>query len=411
MKKLLFFKILIIALVCSMLNNCASNETNSAFVNEKKVEYAFYNPKVNTFNNEERKIVFNSDLLKTEEMNFIKNGIVKDLLGKSFNQLEGISVYYDNAILNQHVKFNDYNILGIIIYELDNGGLMRHHFFVKNTQNKYEQKLSLLESRMSTTSQVFLVYKFFPEIYKTSTIGISTLSNVNLDCLKVSKQKNEFDLFRAANTFQNIQLNNTVYRTDDEDNFFRGVACMSCEEGGNGICVANRYCDPVDGGGNPDETITDPDDGAICDEKQGRYTAFSEGILTKTVAESLFDLALHRRLRDNLMVHYNIGEKYIEYYYAIAGFLQKEDYQLQTLYKIIATLPNFNSSVEKLLDQNYNGSDIIITESLKNDMFSIIADLKTVSNNADFQYILNDLENDLNAIKNKTKEQLLDELH
>ena len=44
-------------------------------------------------------------------------------------------------------------------------------------------------------------------------------------------------------------------------------------------------------------------------------------------------------------------------------------------------------------------------------MFAIIADLKTVSNNPDFQYILNDLENDLNAIKNKTKAQVLNELN
>ena len=57
------------------------------------------------------------------------------------------------------------------------------------------------------------------------------------------------------------------------------------------------------------------------------------------------------------------------------------------------------------------GNRIIITESLKNDIFAIITDLKLISNNEDYQYILTDLENDLNLIKNKTKDQLLDELH
>ena len=64
---------------------------------------------------------------------------------------------------------------------------------------------------------------------------------------------------------------------------------------------------------------------------------------------------------------------------------------------------------KELLAQLCN--QIIITESLKNDIFAIVADLKLISSNEDYQYILTDLENDLNLIKNKTKDQLLDELH
>ena len=397
MKKLLFFKIFIIALVCSMLNNCASNETNSAFVDEKKVEYAFYNPKVNTFNNEERKIVFNSDLLKTEEMDFIKTGIAKDLLDKSFNQLAGISVFYDNAILNQHVKFNNDNILGIIIYELNTDGLMRHRFFLKDAQNKYEEKLSLLENMMSTTNQEFLVYKIFPDMYKTNPIGISTLRDVNLDTQKILEQRNEFNLFRVVETFKIIKIDESVvYRSDTENAIFGGTVCVNCYEGGDGVCDSNLYCIPEEKG---------------CDDEEQEISAAERGILTPTVSSSLFDLNLHRRLRDNLMKQYNIGEKYIEYYYAISGYLQKYDYQLTTLTKIISTLPEFNNSVEKLLDQAYSGNDIIITESLKNDMFIIIAELKNISDNNDYQYILNDLENDINTIKNKTKAELLNELN
>lgn len=397
MKKLSFFKIFIIALVSSMLSNCASNESNSTFVNEKKVEYSFYNPKVNTFNNEERKIVFNSDLLKTEEMNFIKNGIAKDLLDKSFNQLAGISVFYDNAILNQHVKFNNNNILGIIIYELGNDGLMRHRFFLKDAQNKYEEKVSLLENMMSTTNQEFLVYKFFPDMYKTNTIGISTLRDVNLDTQKILEQKNEFNLFRVVETFKTVKLHdNVVYRNGGDNEMFGGAVCENCAEGGNGVCDSGLYCNPVERG---------------CDGEEQEISAAERGILTPTASSTLFNLNLHRSLRDNLMSQYNIGEKYIEYYYAISGYLQKYDYQLTTLTKIISTLPEFNSSIEKLLDQNYNGNDIIITESLKNDMFVIIAELKNVSNNSDYLFILNDLENDLNTIKNKTKAQVLYELN
>jgi hypothetical protein len=111
------------------------------------------------------------------------------------------------------------------------------------------------------------------------------------------------------------------------------------------------------------------------------------------------------------MVNYNIGEKYIEYYYAISGFLLKEDYQTTTLLKLISTLPDFNSAVEKLIDQTNNGTEIIITENLKNDLFIIIDDLQIISNNSDYQTILNELKSDLTFLQNKTKDQILNELN
>jgi len=200
-------------------------------------------------------------------------------------------------------------------------------------------------------------------------------------------------------------------RNDEGDSFFRGVLCENCWETWEGVCNSGVYCSNDDGGSGQDEHIDDGDGGSICESKERRHKAFSSGVLSQTVSESLFNLSLHRRLRDNLMKNYNIGEKYIQYYYAISGFLQRQDYQTQTLLKMISTLPEFNNSIEKLIDQTNNGNEIIITESLKNDIFAIITDLKLISNNEDYQYILTDLENDINSIKNKTKDQLLDELH
>jgi hypothetical protein len=411
MKKLFLKKCLLAVLIITFFSNCANKETQEDTLNRKKIEYYFYNPRVNPINNEERKIVFNVDLLKTQEMEFLKNTILKDILDKDFNKLAGVSIYYDNAVLNKNVQFSNENILGIIVYEIDNNGLMRNRFYTKISNNNYEEKFSLLESMMSTTNQVFLVYKFFPEIYKNTTIGISTLRDVNLDSEKILKQKNEFDLYRVANTFQNIKIqdSNSVLRSDEEEVFFRGEYCVNCQETWQGICDAGLYCNNDDSG--QDEHIDDGDGGSICEAKERRHKAFSSGVLSQTVSESLFDLSLHRRLRDNLMRNYNIGEKYIQYYYAISGFLQRQDYQPETLLKMISTLPEFNNSVEKLIEQTNNGNQIIINESLKNDMFAIIADLKMISNNEDYQFILNDLENDLNLIKNKTKDQILNELH
>jgi hypothetical protein len=320
------------------------------------------------------------------------------LLKQRFNKLAGISVYYDNAILNKHISFNNENILGIIIYDLDSKGIMKHRFFYKKNSNNYEEKLSLLENMMSTTNQEFIVYKFFPEIYKNKTIGISTLRDINLDVNKILEQKNEFDLYRVVETFKSIKIeNNNVYRSlTEQEAIFRGSACENCAETGNGSCDSNLYC-------NPDEKR--------CSDKDNELSVAERSILSPTVANNLFNLDLHRRLRDNLMVNYNIGEKYIEYYYAISGFLLKEDYQTTTLLKLISTLPDFNSAVEKLIDQTNNGTEIIITENLKNDLFIIIDDLQIISNNSDYQTILNELKSDLTFLQNKTKDQILNELN
>lgn len=245
-------------------------------------------------------------------MAFLKNVIVKNLIGKDFHKLAGVSVYYNNAVLNQNVKFTNENILGIIVYELDKNDLMRHRFYIKNAENKYEEKLSLLENMMSTTNQEFIVYKFFPDIYKTSMIGISTLRDVNLNSEKLLGQRNEFDLFRVVETYKRVNFNNiTLYRSDEEGVLFRGTACVNCAEGWDGVCDSGLYCNPEEGG---------------CEDKDVSIDAAERGILTPAASSTLFNLDLHRNLRDNLMKQYIIGEKHIAYYYAISGYLQTNDY-------------------------------------------------------------------------------------
>ncbi|WP_395042716.1 hypothetical protein [Flavobacterium sp.] len=133
-------------------------------------------------------------------------------------------------------------------------------------------------------------------------------------------------------------------------------------------------------------------------------------IISQSSADIIFNEQLYYDLRDNLMANYDIGEKYIDYYYALSAYVQKTDYNVVTLYKMISTLPELNTSLEKLMS-NSNNNEVIITEQLKNDMLSIINDLKQVSNNSDYQTILNQLENDIILLSNKTKVNLVNDLH
>ena len=101
MKRLFFNRVLVFVSILFLCTNCTNKENLGENVNPKKIEDAFYNPKVNTFDNEERKIVFNSDLLTTEEMNFIKNGIAKNILNKDFNKLaESLCIMIMQFLIN-----------------------------------------------------------------------------------------------------------------------------------------------------------------------------------------------------------------------------------------------------------------------------------------------------------------------
>ena len=74
---------------------------------------------------------------------------------------------------------------------------------------------------------------------------------------------------------------------------------------------------------------------------------------------------------------------------------------------MVETLPSFNQSINKLLDDNTNGSEILLTQELSNDVVSILNDIKEISDNPDFQYIIDDFKNDVNLLTDKSKTDLV----
>lgn len=85
---------------------------------------------------------------------------------------------------------------------------MKSRVFIKNSNNEFKQKISLLENRMSTINQKFIVFKFFPNLYKIKTVGINTLLDKNHDRQKIHKQRNEFDMYRVVELMKMQNLEN-----------------------------------------------------------------------------------------------------------------------------------------------------------------------------------------------------------
>jgi hypothetical protein len=387
MKKTISLFLLIISITA-----CNHNDSISR-IDEKKLNEAFLNPSLNKTFNEKYNVTFNSNFLNNEEIEYLKKNKISEFTEENFNRLRGFTIYYDNSSVTENKSINKSNVIALSIYEFDNENEIVHRFYLKKNQT-FEEKFSLKENVMNTSNQVFLLSYYFPKEFKEKNIGINNFCDINeASNDKNRTQRNEFNLFKvvAINKIKSQLLkNNTLSRVADPKD-----ECVSCQETGKGVCDSGLYCN----GETP-----------ICEQEDEQEDMVERGIISQSSADILFNKQLYYDLRDDLMSQYNIGEKYIDYYYAISGFLQKSDYNITTLYKMMTTLPEFNDSIEKLLNNTTSSSEIIIDTQLKNDMLSIVNDLKAVSQNNDYQTILTELENDIILISNKSKSTLLNEL-
>ncbi|MDC9721240.1 MAG: hypothetical protein PSN34_00520 [Urechidicola sp.] len=76
---------------------------------------------------------------------------------------------------------------------------------------------------------------------------------------------------------------------------------------------------------------------------------------------------------------------------------------------IFSIIPSVDIALDKLL----NGTDpnaIIVDVSLKNEIITLLNNVKSKSNNIDFQFILNDIIAEINTISGKTKNEIINEL-
>jgi len=171
--------------------------------------------------------------------------------------------------------------------------------------------------------------------------------------------------------------------------------CRSgCSETGTGTCDGGWYCDNSNGD-------------SFCESESSQQQSIELSLVPKVEAETLFNLSLERQLRDEFLNNNSLGQKHINYYYAISEFVLNSDYNVSTFIKMIEVFPSLNQSINKLLDGDYFETDILITQQLNSDLTSIISDFKLMSDNPDFHYILDDLKSDVDIINNRNKDELI----
>lgn len=112
---------------------------------------------------------------------------------------------------------------------------------------------------------------------------------------------------------------------------------------------------------------------------------------------------IHAFKNDFLMTN-GYANKYVGYYNL---FSQYAKYDLTSINQYIDVLPQVYDAVDKVLDNNDHGDEIIIDQDLYNKAIQIIFKHQNIPNQ-DFQTMLDDVTGDLNTFKNLNKSKIIE---
>ena len=392
---LLFCTVTLFFSTCDKNENSINTDTLSEF---DKVELVrnFYDSSTNLAAPNNTNIKFSVSPVNTAGIEYLLDNVVEnDILKQDVqtNFVNGLAIYHEG---NESKIISNEDIFAFSIYDTDTKGQMIHSFYNKEN-GKFILKKKLMETFLNTENQNFLVWKYHKEKYAKEGVIVSRIFNLDNNSLtdRVNQTRSEFNLFRVRNKYPT----NNQFKSSNAETAYIGVgldACgyPQCGENGNGQCDGGWYC--ADNGDCPP-----------CEDCEVKTMSVEQSLVSETVANALFDLDLHRNLRDQFLEKYTLGQKHIDYYYAISEFVLISDYNTSTFLQMVETLPSFNQSINKLLDDNTNGSEILLTQELSNDVVSILNDIKEISDNPDFQYIIDDFKNDVNLLTDKSKTDLV----
>ncbi|PSG90426.1 hypothetical protein [Aurantibacter aestuarii] len=405
MKKLFKLALILFISSCSKNEKTDINQLTSKDIENVKNETLALDINLKEYNNTNVKYYFTS--FSQREFTYSQDFLTKELpiIGLK-NKVVDIKLYYKN---NLEEKLDLKNVIGYSIYTIDDNNEMTHGFYKKENET-FILKRALREDVRNLENVNFLYWKYFNKEFKNNKhIGVKSISNLNDEGreARYGNQRNAFNMFRVIYQFPSNKdnLRNSTSRYPASG---AGECDNSCSEQGDGVCDGGYYCDIGASGG--DGGSNGGSDDGTCEDDQNRVAVVDQNIIANDLANELFDLDLHRNLRDNFLLNYNIGTKHTNYYYAISDFKMVSDYNTSTFLKMISTLPSLNTSVNRLLEDNTDNNTIILTQQLKTDIIAILDDLRLMSNNPDFNYILDDLENDLNIYSNKTKGEILNSM-
>lgn len=391
-KKILALFLITLHLGC----NIDSKQDALTSINPEQLVNSFFDSGINKISPKKTKIKFSVQGIRNNEIDYLYDFMEKEYLKDDIDEgfIKGLAIYhFDNGT----EKINNEDIFAFSVYDIKSKNQIIHKFYLKENDS-FLLKKELMETFMNTETQNFLVWKFKNNDFSsTKNISVSRFYNIDDDVFskRRTNTRNEFNLFILRNVYPNtslLQKNSSIMSYQ-----MASLAdCSSgCEENWTGTCDGGYYC------------IVDDSDDTICESSDTQEISYQSSVTSKTTAETLFNLELQRSLRDDFLVNNYQGQKIVDYYYAISEFVLVSDYKVSTVLKMVETLPSFNQSINILLNNDASNNDILITSTLENKITSIINDYKLISDNTDFHYILDDVQNTINSLENKNKNEFI----
>lgn len=110
-------------------------------------------------------------------------------------------------------------------------------------------------------------------------------------------------------------------------------------------------------------------------------------------------------IRDNFLRKSTKGYRYIgEYYYCGNTVKDYSGLTISDINSVIDLMPHIYSSYEKMQDSSYQG--IIIDNTTSNKLINVLNIYKSLSNDTDYNSIIDDLKNDVIYVEGKNKSQI-----
>jgi len=151
----------------------------------------------------------------------------------------------------------------------------------------------------------------------------------------------------------------------------------------------------------------------ICGEEGCEQEEYSELLIGNpefagtNILATAYNSSLLYNFRDNFLDNYPLGQQYISYYYQISAFtplnFASESLMIQTTYVLFDFIP----AIERLLDAQNHGNEVLIDNQLQADLIQLITDYKLLSGDAYYQATLDAIILDINTFSGMTVDQVI----
>jgi hypothetical protein len=386
-------------LLSTILFSCKEEPLNEQFY--KDINFNNKNIKINTSEkdlnfgiyvfNEEDNLQYSRGII--EDANFSK--ITKYLVENFSDKILNIHLYINEKI-NVIEKIEKSNIIGISVFYDFNGEII--HELLINEDNIFKSK-NILKSKTNTisTNNIDLIAKIILKekgFDVGSVLAFTTLNKIKSTSEKFDKKWDDFTL----NVFKEVEL---ILKSKTANKLLSFVGTE------NGTTTCGNPC--LSGNDQQVCKALHPTDPEECREIGGHVCGCSDnkndlighpGNMSLDSINDAHEPTLLYDYRDSILNKTFWGLKNKTYYYYLSDFLKNEvTVPISLRVETAKVLLDYRPQIAKLINFSAYYNDTLLGNSLANKMTSLFQDYKELSSDTTYNFVLDNIINDINFYK------------